>query len=377
MSQLESGIATLFKKLGKCEICHLSLRIWRDFSVSRRPSLSFSMEATSELEIVCNQRKVNQSTFIFFLPLQLPHNNCGLPLKSGVKMLNGKIGWYLLISLTVITLFITTTTCLSPSPTPSHDPGGRAGAAIQLALGIMIYQKETQSINQVMTSFLRLFDSIYTPNNHLYVIHLDIKSDPSLHHEIQRVCSSRGKNCLKIYSRNVAWGSLSTGEMMLGLMQEAVESQIPWEYFILLGHESLPLVNLERMEEILQAYPSGTNFINCWNLEGYDFFGQYERNTNRLSEIFVDDFNGSLRQAAAAGGGGGGDPQAIMKRSPPTDIVFYKSLQQMILSSEFVRYAIYGPLTKRIMLYLANVRTSDEMLFPTILQVVFRPSFFS
>jgi hypothetical protein len=273
--------------------------------------------------------------------------------KSGMEMFKGKIGWYLLISLIIASLFITTT---HSSLSSSHET-----APIQLAFGIMIYQKENQSINLVMTSFIRLFDSIHTPHNHLYVIHLDIKSDPYLHHEIQKICSSRGKNCLKIYSRNVAWGSLSTGEMMLGLMQDAVESQIPWEYFILLGHESIPLVNLQRIEEILRAYPSQTNFMNCWNLEGYDFFGQYERNMNRLEDIFIDDFSGSLRQL------GGG------KRSPPTDIVFYKSLQQMILSSEFVRYAIYGPLTKRIMLYLANVRTSDEMLFPTILQVTLLP----
>lgn len=258
-------------------------------------------------------------------------------------MWKGRIGLYLWISWTLLFLLLTQTTS-----TP-----------IQLAFGIMVYQKETQSINQILTSFHRLFDSIYTPDNHLYLIHLDIKSDSYLHQEIQKICVKKSKNCIKIYSRNVAWGSLSTGEMMLGLMQEAVESHIPWEYFLLLGHESLPLVNIQRIEEILQAYPSGTNFINCWNIEGYDFFGQFERNKYRLEEIFIDDFNGSLQQFGGT-----------MKRSPPTDIVFYKSLQQMILSSEFVRYALYGPLTKRIMLYLANVRTSDEMLFPTILQVV-------
>jgi hypothetical protein len=244
----------------------------------------------------------------------------------------------------------------------------------------MIYQKESQSIQQVLESFHRLFDTIYTPHNHLYVIHLDIKSDLFLHKEIQKICSKK-KNCLKIYSRNVAWGSLSTGEMMLALMHEALEASftvtaspsattappltpITWEYFILLGHESLPVVSLSRLEEILSAYPSGTNFMNCWSLDGYNFFGQFEQNQNRLNEIFVDNFEGSLIGVTANDGQG-----KIMKRSAPGDVVFYKSLQQMILSAEFVRYAVYGPLTKRIMLYLTNVRTSDEMLFPTILQV--------
>ena len=33
------------------------------------------------------------------------------------------------------------------------------------------------------------------------------------------------------------------------------------------------------------------------------------------------------------------------------------------------RFAIYGKETRRVMLYLANVKTSDEMLLPTLLQV--------
>jgi hypothetical protein len=34
------------------------------------------------------------------------------------------------------------------------------------------------------------------------------------------------------------------------------------------------------------------------------------------------------------------------------------------------RYALYGPMTRLIIIYLANVKTSDEMLLPTILMVL-------
>ena len=34
-----------------------------------------------------------------------------------------------------------------------------------------------------------------------------------------------------------------------------------------------------------------------------------------------------------------------------------------------LRYIIYGPDTRRVMLYLANIKTSDEMIIPTLLQV--------
>lgn len=226
---------------------------------------------------------------------------------------------------------------------------------IQLSFGIMIYQKEYNSIEQIIESFQRLFNSIYTSNSHLYIIHLDIKSDIYIHNYIDNICHNK-LNCKKIYSRNIAWGSLSTGEMMLALMQEAYESKIKWEYFILLGHESLPIVNIHQIENILQHYPKGTNFINCWNVKGYNFFGQFERNLDRMNEIYVDNFAGSMIKLEG-------------KRTPPDDITFFKSLQQVILSSEFVKFAIYGSLTKRIMLYLSNVNTADEMLLPTLLQV--------
>jgi hypothetical protein len=34
------------------------------------------------------------------------------------------------------------------------------------------------------------------------------------------------------------------------------------------------------------------------------------------------------------------------------------------------RFALYGKETRRVMLYLANVKTSDEMFLPTLLQVL-------
>lgn len=232
---------------------------------------------------------------------------------------------------------------------------------IQLCFGIMIYQKENTSIEQTIHSFQRLFDLIYSNTSlHLYIIHLDIKSDYYIHKYIEDLCLNKN-NCLKIYSRNIAWGSLSTGEMMLALMQEGYETNIKWDYFILLGHESIPIVTLEHIENVLQSYPKGTNFINCWNVNGYNFFGQFERNIDRMHDIYVDNFSGTMIKFEG-------------KRNPPKDITFYKSLQQVILSYEFVKFAIYGPLTKRIMLYLSNVNTADEMLLPTILQVIYYTS---
>jgi hypothetical protein len=48
---------------------------------------------------------------------------------------------------------------------------------------------------------------------------------------------------------------------------------------------------------------------------------------------------------------------------------FYKSLQHVVVSRDFVQYASYGPKTMQLLLFLANVRTADEMILPTIMQV--------
>lgn len=58
-----------------------------------------------------------------------------------------------------------------------------------------------------------------------------------------------------------------------------------------------------------------------------------------------------------------------VRRTPPNSITFYKSLQQVVASRDFVHYAVYGAETKLVMLYLANVLTADEMLLPTLIHV--------
>ena len=72
----------------------------------------------------------------------------------------------------------------------------------------------------------------------------------------------------------------------------------------------------------------------------------------------MDNFNGDLIKSINE------------QRKPPPGLSFYKSLQHVVLSREFVRFAVYGQETRLIMLYLANVMTSDEMLIPTLIQVL-------
>ena len=66
------------------------------------------------------------------------------------------------------------------------------------------------------------------------------------------------------------------------------DSQGLWDYFLLMGHDTLPIVTLPYMEAFLTHTNSGinddseyrgTNFIYCWEVSGHSFFGQWEDNT--------------------------------------------------------------------------------------------------
>ncbi len=235
---------------------------------------------------------------------------------------------------------------------------------LEIAFGIMTYQKEGVSAEHTFAEFSRLMENIYDKNNnnkHVYVLHTDAKSDPGLISATNREYCAKKVNCGYITPRNVAWGSLSTVEMMLALMQRAdqfyqqddnqeeenedeevtkrsndwkeketgnnndnninlstsnsstftftslssshtsmshptsslrhthtsTKTRTTWDYFILLGHESFPLTSLTFVESFLESQPRGSNFVNCWDVNGYDFFGQWEVNTYRLEVTII------------------------------------------------------------------------------------------
>lgn len=64
--------------------------------------------------------------------------------------------------------------CADTAPTTVRVP------PVQIAFGIMIYQKSGRSVASVLYDFHNLMEVIYTAHNHLYVLHVDVKSDPAL-----------------------------------------------------------------------------------------------------------------------------------------------------------------------------------------------------
>lgn len=203
-------------------------------------------------------------------------------------------------------------------------------SAARLAFGVMTYQKEGYAAEQTFQEFTRLMEHIYSPDRHVYVFHVDVKSDARLKTLVREYCPQVASNCLFIEPRNVAWGGLSTGEMMLALMQDAVESNVEWDHFVLIGHESVPLTSLEYAEAYIASFPAETNFIHCMNVSNYNFFGQLENARGRLEQIVVESYDPRGNKLI--------EDISTRRRVPWTDeITFYKSIQLVVLSREFIR----------------------------------------
>jgi len=133
-----------------------------------------------------------------------------------------------------------------------------------LAFGVMTYQKREHSPELTIHAFLLLMSKLYDPS-HLYVLHVDVKSDNDVHKNISEYCFSK-PNCVMISPRNVAWAGLTTGEMMFALMQKALETSINWSSFVFVGHESMLLTSVSYIEDYMASFSNQTNFINCWEV---------------------------------------------------------------------------------------------------------------
>jgi hypothetical protein len=219
---------------------------------------------------------------------------------------------------------------LKPAPHVSAATSQLERPPVSLAFGVMVYQKPGQSFEDTYAAFDRLMRVIYSPLKHVYVVHVDVKSDARLIDRIHGYCPATAHNCLHVAPRNVAWAGLSTAEMMLALMQEAFEgdaggAQLAWDYFLLAGHESVSLGTLEYMETYLAAFPSGTNFVHCMNISGYDFFGQWENVYGRLGDVVIETFMGPLIERTG------------IQRPVWDGVTFYKSIQLVVVSRSFVR----------------------------------------
>ncbi|CAN0114818.1 unnamed protein product, partial [Phaeothamnion confervicola] len=254
----------------------------------------------------------------------------------------------------------------------------------------MVYVRPGHDLEAVFRQFNRMFSALYDARN-TYVVHVDIKSDKRL----QELIEERFKdlpNAFLIESASASWAGITVVERTLALMQAALEADGDggdngsggggggkdcgngdhsggrhggggggWRYFVNIGHEDYPLVPQAAASARLAAFPDGTNFIKCWNIEGHDFFGQWEHHKTRVHAVYVDDFTGTTHDTRFR--------RPSMSDPSRSPYKFFKSLQQTVLSRNFVRHAVRSAAARRLLVYMATAQAPDELFFPTLLQL--------
>lgn len=119
------------------------------------------------------------------------------------------------------------------------------------------------------------------------------------------------------------------------------------------------------MRQWLKKREDGTNFIYCWPIDGHNFFGQWEGHGNRVKDVHVDDYAGTVINYVTQDGIQGSDARSLAKDG----YHFYKSLQQTMLSRELSTYATRSSESRRLLTYMSTSEAPDELFFPTLTQL--------
>ena len=122
-----------------------------------------------------------------------------------------------------------------------------------------MYTNLGRSLHTDPCQFERLFRAIYRPQN-TYCIHIDRKSDPSIHRAI-RAITQCFPNTFMEYNYEIVWGSPSILHSILGCMKDLVASSRSWKYYMNLAGQEFPLKTNLQLVRILKLL-NGANLID-------------------------------------------------------------------------------------------------------------------
>lgn len=194
--------------------------------------------------------------------------------------------------------------------------------------------------------FKRMFKSIYHPNNH-YLIHIDKRSEPYIHNEIQDFIRQYS-NVRILESKNALWGGYSLVDAELRGIKELLSMNEDWEFFINLSAQDFPLQSQKDIQNYLQQY-KGTDFIKVADQE------KIRPDTLHRIENYVSEIGDEIISEPA------------IKRDFLKDITPYIGNQWMILSRKFCDFVTFAPEVDKFKTFYANTLIADEGFFQTVI----------
>lgn len=200
-------------------------------------------------------------------------------------------------------------------------------------------------VHRYPNQFKRLFKAIYDPNN-VYVIHVDKRSDKTLHKELKTFLVDFS-NVHILPRQNVVWGGYSMVDVELKGMKKLLSLDVKWDFFINLSGQDFPLQNQTTIKKFLQANKRKDFILFA------DQAVERPNTLNRINNYFVeidDGFSG-----------------VPYERAFMPEVIPYIGGQWKMLSRKTCMFICKNSQVKKFKEYYRNTLIADEGFFQTVL----------
>lgn len=201
-------------------------------------------------------------------------------------------------------------------------------------------------VHQHPKQFKQLFQSLYHPD-HVYLIHVDKKTDVAVLTEIEAFLADYG-NAHLLERQITNWGGYSLVDATLRGIDDLLKRSMKWQYFINLSGQDLPLKSQTAIRAFLQAHPR-TDFMHMMDQR------VAQPDTLHRIENYVFETGGDITSVGPT-----------RKNSYLADVTPYVGSPGMILSRAFCDFVVRHPDVDRFKTFYKNTWLADAGFFPTV-----------
>lgn len=199
--------------------------------------------------------------------------------------------------------------------------------------------------------FRRLFRAIYRPD-HVYAIHVDLKSPPEYHRRVLQLVEPY-ENVLLLPRRRCVWGGSSQVYVKLDGIAALLARHPGWSHFIDLSGQCYPLRPCEEIAESLRD--KDFSILNA--CDPFAIWGSLA--STRIRHVFLEVSLGRFSRVV---------PVPIFLRSFPNSFVYSGGSSWSVLHRDFCRYALESEPAKRLLRFLRFAKSPDEIYFQSLIR---------
>lgn len=195
--------------------------------------------------------------------------------------------------------------------------------------------------------FERILQAVYMPHN-VYCIHIDKKSPQIFRKAIQAMIRCLPNVYISRNSTDVVWGHFTVVQAQMNCMEELLQSQVKWKYYISLVGQDFPLYDNKQIVTALQSLK------NYNNIENYPM-PRWDQNRTKFVHVLLNGQRGIFKTSKP-------------KSPPPHNISIFKGSTHIIAIREFVDFVLHSQIGKDFIEFLKDTFVPDESLYGSLQQ---------